>query len=83
MERGWGRGTKDWAEMSMMPYANKLTTLLHLNCYTASYSANGLVLSVKYYFAQDFKPHHNMCKNIKKTPVVSRPMFSGCHFFYF
>lgn len=30
-ERGWGRGRKDWAEESIMPYANKLTTFLLLN----------------------------------------------------
>lgn len=52
MARGWGRGRKDWAEVFLMPYVNKLTILLHLNGYTASYISNELVLSVKYGFAQ-------------------------------
>lgn len=82
MERGWDRGRKDWAEMSIMPYANELRTLSHLNGYTGSYSSNGLVISVKYGLAQPCKLQHNMCKNTetKKTPLMSRPMFSGCIF---
>lgn len=80
MERGWDRGRKDWAEVSIMPYPNELRTLSHLNGYTASYSSNGLVISVKYGLAQHCKLQHNMCKNTetKKTPLMSRPMFSGC-----
>lgn len=79
------QGKEGWAEVSTVPYTNKLTTLLHLNGYSSSYISTILILSIKYGFAQHCKPHHSMCKNIKnkETPVVPRPTFFGCTFPHF